>query len=99
MDTNAAIRAASAEPRPQPKENLRERVQSLRLPDEHEQHGSRKRWQVWLVSLAAVATGRWVGYKFFIQGDTTAATGAKPATSGYNHNAAFTATSASYTSG
>lgn len=99
MDTNAAIRAASAEPRPQPKENLRERVQSLRLPDEHELHGSRKRWLVWLVLLAAVAAGGWAGYKFLIQGDTTAATGAKPATSGSNPNAAIPATSASSPSG
>src|SRR5262245_45998419 len=96
MDPSAAIRAASAEPRPQPKENLRQRVQSLRLPEDHELYGSRKRWLVWLVLFAAVCAGGWVAYKFLIVGDTAPASGAKVATgTGSSSSAAIPATGAS----
>jgi HlyD family secretion protein len=96
MDPSAAIRAASPEPRPQPKENLRQRVQSLRLPEDHELHSSRKRWLVWLVLLAALGAGGWATYKFLIVGDAAPTSGAKIATgAGSNSSAALPATNAS----
>jgi multidrug resistance efflux pump len=96
MDPSAAIRSASAEPRTQPKDNLRQRVQSLRLPEDHELYGSRKRWLMWLILLAALGAGGWAGYKFLIAGDTAPANGAKVATgAGSSTSAALPATNAS----
>src|SRR6266536_2212105 len=100
MDPSAAIRTAPAETTPQPKENLRERVQSLRLPDDHVLYGSRKRWLPWLVLLAAIAAGGWAAYHFLIVGDTAATTGSKVATSmGANPSAAIPTTNASSATG
>jgi multidrug resistance efflux pump len=100
MDSNAAIRAASAEPKPEPKENLRQRVQSLRLPQDHELYGARKRWVLWLVLLAALAAGGWAAYHFLIVGDTTATAGSKVATSkSANPSAAIPATNSFSPSG
>jgi multidrug resistance efflux pump len=81
MDSSAAIRAAAAESKSPPKENLRQRVQSLRLPEDHELYRSRKRWLVWLVVLVALAAGGWAAYKYLILGDTATTSGAKAAPS------------------
>jgi len=80
MDPSAAIRAAATEPRAQPKENLRQRVQSLRLPEDQELYGSRKRWLVWLALFIALGAGGWAAYRFLLVGDTAPTNGAKTAT-------------------
>jgi len=99
MDTNAAIRAASAESSPQQKDNLRQRVQSLRLPEDHELYGSRKRWLLWRGLLIAVGAGGWAGYKFLIAGDAAPTTGAKTTAASSNPGAAIPATSGSPSAG
>jgi HlyD family secretion protein len=99
MDPSAAIRTPPTEPRPQQKDNLRQRVQSLRLPEDHELYGSRKRWLLWLSLLIAVGAGGWAGYKFLIAGDTAQTNGAKGAAASSNPGAAIPATGVSSSAG
>ena len=62
MDGNLATKPKVVEQAPQPQPNLRERVQSLRLPDdESSPGGARRRW-IWLIVLFVVAVGGYVAY-------------------------------------
>ena len=63
MDSNAAVKSAVVEPTATPNSNLRQRVQSLRLPDDQEMQGSRLRWLVWLALVAVIGVGGYYGYR------------------------------------
>src|SRR5262245_58074986 len=96
MDAKATIRAAATEAKAPPKDDLRQRVQSLRLPDDRELYRSRKRWLVWLGLFIVLAAGGWAAYQFLILGDTKTVSGTKSAaTTGSNSSAALPATNAS----
>ncbi len=62
MDANLAVQT-EVEAAAKPKPNLRQRVESLRLPDDQEMHGTGHRWVWWLVGLAVVAVGGYFGYR------------------------------------
>ncbi len=68
MDGNFAVQTA---PEPakaaMPKSNLRERVESLRLPDENELRGSGLRWLVWVVVIAVLGAGGFFTYRKWLQ--------------------------------
>jgi multidrug resistance efflux pump len=62
MDGNLAMKSPAAEKAAQPKANLRERVQSLRLPDDELSSTSGRRW-LWLLLVCIAAGGGYVAYK------------------------------------
>ncbi|HEY2881863.1 MAG TPA: efflux RND transporter periplasmic adaptor subunit [Pirellulales bacterium] len=86
MDSNFAVKTAPPEPAAKPQPDLRQRVQSLRLPSEDEMGGSPWKWLIWLVVLAGVGVGGYVGYRALVAttqpGGQAAATNSAGSTTG-----------------
>src|SRR4051812_9737137 len=70
MDGNFAVKTPIDNPAASgPKANLRERVESLRLPDESQLRGSGMRWLAWVLGVAVLAGGGFFAHRTWFQGE------------------------------
>jgi HlyD family secretion protein len=69
MEPQIAVKSAGSPPPQKANPNLRQRVQSLQLPDAETVPRSGRRWLLGLVALAVLSIGGYIGYRMLTSGE------------------------------